>query len=40
VHLIRRNGTEISVDGWPIMTKDEVAVALVAQVAEAVGKSA
>src|SRR5690348_9022810 len=40
VHLIRRNGTEISVDGWPIMTKDAVALALVAQVAEAVGKSA
>ncbi|WP_407177668.1 bifunctional phosphopantothenoylcysteine decarboxylase/phosphopantothenate--cysteine ligase CoaBC [Bradyrhizobium sp. STM 3562] len=40
VHLIRRKGTEVSVDDWPIMTKDEVAVALVAQVAEAVGKPA
>jgi phosphopantothenoylcysteine decarboxylase/phosphopantothenate--cysteine ligase len=39
VHLLRRNGTEISVDDWPMMTKDEVAVALVAQIAEAVRAS-
>ena len=35
VHLIRREGSEISVDDWPIMTKDEVAVALIAQIVEA-----
>jgi phosphopantothenoylcysteine decarboxylase / phosphopantothenate---cysteine ligase len=35
VHLLRRDGSEISVDDWPVMTKDEVAVALVAQVVEA-----
>jgi phosphopantothenoylcysteine decarboxylase/phosphopantothenate--cysteine ligase len=34
VHLIRREGSEISVDDWPIMTKDEVAAALVAQIIE------
>jgi phosphopantothenoylcysteine decarboxylase/phosphopantothenate--cysteine ligase len=40
VHLLRRNGAEINVDDWPIMTKDEVAVALVAQIAEALRTSA
>jgi phosphopantothenoylcysteine decarboxylase / phosphopantothenate---cysteine ligase len=40
VHLLKRNGAEIIVDGWPIMTKEEVAAALVAQVAEAVGRPA
>ena len=35
VHLLRRDGSEISVDDWPVMTKDEVALALVAQVVEA-----
>jgi phosphopantothenoylcysteine decarboxylase / phosphopantothenate---cysteine ligase len=39
VHLLRREGSEISVDDWPVMTKDEVAVALVAQVAEAFAES-
>jgi phosphopantothenoylcysteine decarboxylase/phosphopantothenate--cysteine ligase len=39
VHLLRRKGAEISVDDWPIMTKDEVAAALVAQIAEEMGKS-
>jgi phosphopantothenoylcysteine decarboxylase/phosphopantothenate--cysteine ligase len=34
VHLLRRNGPDVSVDDWPIMTKDEVAVALVAQIAQ------
>ena len=37
VHLLRRNGAEIGVDDWPIMTKDEVAVALIAQIAERLG---
>jgi phosphopantothenoylcysteine decarboxylase/phosphopantothenate--cysteine ligase len=40
VHLLKRNGAEIIVDDWPIMTKEEVAAALVAQVAEAVGRPA
>ncbi len=38
VHLLKRDGAEISVDDWPIMTKEEVAAALVAQVAETIGK--
>ncbi len=38
VHLLKRHGTDISVEDWPIMTKDEVAVALIAQVAYAVRK--
>jgi phosphopantothenoylcysteine decarboxylase/phosphopantothenate--cysteine ligase len=35
VHLITRNGDDISVDSWPAMSKDEVATALVARIAEA-----
>jgi phosphopantothenoylcysteine decarboxylase/phosphopantothenate--cysteine ligase len=38
VHLLKRDGADISVDSWPVMTKDEVATALVARIAEAVGK--
>jgi len=34
VHLLKREGDEISVDSWPAMTKDEVAAALVARIAE------
>jgi phosphopantothenoylcysteine decarboxylase/phosphopantothenate--cysteine ligase len=36
VHLLKRVGGGISVDSWPGMTKDEVAAALVARIAEAV----
>jgi phosphopantothenoylcysteine decarboxylase / phosphopantothenate---cysteine ligase len=36
VHLITRSGGGIAVDSWPAMTKDEVATALVARIAEAV----
>jgi phosphopantothenoylcysteine decarboxylase/phosphopantothenate--cysteine ligase len=36
VHLLKRDGNNISVDSWPVMTKDEVATALVARIAEAV----
>jgi phosphopantothenoylcysteine decarboxylase/phosphopantothenate--cysteine ligase len=36
VHLLKREGGEISVDSWPVMSKDEVAAALVARIAEAV----
>ena len=38
VHLLKREGGGISVDSWPMMTKDEVATALVARVAEAVAR--
>jgi phosphopantothenoylcysteine decarboxylase/phosphopantothenate--cysteine ligase len=35
VHLLTRAGTEISVDSWPPMTKEQAAAALVARVATA-----
>src|SRR6266478_2585158 len=34
VHLLSRNGDEIEVDSWPVMTKEQVAIALIAHVAE------
>jgi phosphopantothenoylcysteine decarboxylase / phosphopantothenate---cysteine ligase len=34
VHLLTRDGAEISVDSWPAMTKEQVAAALVARVAK------
>jgi phosphopantothenoylcysteine decarboxylase/phosphopantothenate--cysteine ligase len=37
VHLLKRDGASISIDSWPAMTKDEVAAALVARIAAAVG---
>jgi len=40
VHLLTRNGADIAVDSWPVMTKEEVATALVAEVANRFGKSA
>ena len=39
VHLLTREGAEINVDSWPVMTKEEVATALVARIAETVGKA-
>ncbi len=39
VHLLTRDGAEIKVDSWPVMTKEEVATALVARIAETVGKT-
>jgi phosphopantothenoylcysteine decarboxylase/phosphopantothenate--cysteine ligase len=36
VHLIRRAGDDVTVDPWPVMTKEQVASELVAQVAKAV----
>ena len=37
IHLLTRDGNaEIKVESWPVMTKDEVAGALVARVADAV----
>jgi len=34
VHLLTRQGSEISVDSWPVMTKDQVAAELIAHVAK------
>ncbi len=39
VHLLTREGAEINVDSWPVMSKEEVATALVARIAETVGKA-
>jgi phosphopantothenoylcysteine decarboxylase/phosphopantothenate--cysteine ligase len=36
VHLLKRDGEDISVDSWPVMSKNEVATMLVARIAEAV----
>jgi phosphopantothenoylcysteine decarboxylase/phosphopantothenate--cysteine ligase len=36
VHLLKRNGEDISVDSWPAMSKAEVATTLVARIAEAI----
>jgi phosphopantothenoylcysteine decarboxylase/phosphopantothenate--cysteine ligase len=38
VHLLIRDGTKISVDSWPAMTKEQVAAALVARIAAAVAE--
>ena len=39
VHLLTRDGGEISVDSWPVMTKEQVATELVARIATAVEKA-
>ena len=39
VHLLTRDGADIHVDSWPVMGKEEVATALVARIAETVGKA-
>jgi phosphopantothenoylcysteine decarboxylase/phosphopantothenate--cysteine ligase len=39
VHLLSRAGAEINVDSWPVMTKEQVATALVTRIAKAVGKT-
>ena len=36
VHLISRKDGDIAVDSWPVMTKEQVATALIAQVAKSV----
>jgi phosphopantothenoylcysteine decarboxylase/phosphopantothenate--cysteine ligase len=38
VHLLTREGTEINVDSWPVMTKEQVAAALVARIASTLEK--
>jgi phosphopantothenoylcysteine decarboxylase / phosphopantothenate---cysteine ligase len=40
VHLLKREGADISVDSWPAMNKDDVAAALVARIAATLGKPA
>ena len=39
VHLLTRDGAEIHVDSWPVMSKEQVAAALVARIAQTVGKA-
>ena len=39
VHLLTRDGAEIHVDSWPVMSKEQVAAALVARIAKTVGKA-
>jgi phosphopantothenoylcysteine decarboxylase/phosphopantothenate--cysteine ligase len=39
VHLLTRHGDNIEVDSWPVMTKEEVAIELIAHVAKTVSPS-
>jgi phosphopantothenoylcysteine decarboxylase / phosphopantothenate---cysteine ligase len=39
VHLLTRDGAEINVDSWPVMTKEQVATALVARIAKTFDKT-
>ena len=39
VHLLARDGGEISVDSWPVMTKEQVAAELVARIAKTMEKA-
>jgi phosphopantothenoylcysteine decarboxylase/phosphopantothenate--cysteine ligase len=39
VHLLTRDGADINVDSWPVMTKEEVAMALVARIAQNMEKT-
>src|SRR5476651_81906 len=39
VHLLMRDGADISVDSWPVMTKEQVATELIARIAKAVGRT-
>ncbi len=38
VHLLIRDGGDINVDSWPVMTKDEVAAALMARIVQTMEK--
>jgi phosphopantothenoylcysteine decarboxylase/phosphopantothenate--cysteine ligase len=40
VHLLSRNGADIAVDSWPVMTKEQVATELIAHIAKYVADSA
>lgn len=37
VHLLAREGKDVTVDSWPVMTKEEVAAALVSRIARTMG---
>ncbi|WGR99361.1 bifunctional phosphopantothenoylcysteine decarboxylase/phosphopantothenate--cysteine ligase CoaBC [Bradyrhizobium sp. ISRA443] len=37
VHLLSHEGKDVTVDSWPVMTKEEVAAALVSRIARTVG---
>jgi phosphopantothenoylcysteine decarboxylase/phosphopantothenate--cysteine ligase len=39
VHLLARQDGEITVDSWPVMTKEQVAAELVARIAKSVEKT-
>jgi phosphopantothenoylcysteine decarboxylase/phosphopantothenate--cysteine ligase len=39
VHLLARVGAEVTVDSWPVMTKEQVATALVARIAKTLEKN-
>jgi phosphopantothenoylcysteine decarboxylase/phosphopantothenate--cysteine ligase len=39
VHVLTRDHEDVAIDSWPVMTKDEVATALVAKIAAATGHS-
>jgi phosphopantothenoylcysteine decarboxylase/phosphopantothenate--cysteine ligase len=39
VHLLAREGTEVTVDSWPVMTKEQVAAELVARIAKTLEKN-
>jgi phosphopantothenoylcysteine decarboxylase/phosphopantothenate--cysteine ligase len=39
VHLLTRESDEINVDSWPVMTKEQVATALVARITKTVEKT-
>jgi phosphopantothenoylcysteine decarboxylase/phosphopantothenate--cysteine ligase len=38
VHILTRDKADIAVDSWPVMTKEEVADALVAKIADTIGQ--
>jgi phosphopantothenoylcysteine decarboxylase/phosphopantothenate--cysteine ligase len=39
VHLLTRNGAEIAIDSWPVMTKEQVAAELIAHIGKAMEKA-
>ena len=39
VHLLRRHGDDVEVNSWPVMTKEEVAAALIARVVKTLSQS-
>ena len=39
VHLLTRHGGTIDVESWPVMSKEQVAIELIAHVAKHLGKT-